>query len=232
MWVTPEHPSLSVIVDEHRGVDIVPMFLLPYKRFAKRVFERSVRRVCHQHANTMSVERCIEIELAITLDSLNSPSTILSTTPFEVAQRCHSTMVCPVHHVGGGPEQPVIHEETSRILLILIGNILGVSIVGSVEEQGISHQKRRRICCVFTGEEWHVALLDATELPPIEVHDFHAFSSMENKVEVMYTDHRCDEVCNHFLPLFPTTSVSHFQAGNLLTCKAVNAHVDAAATKC
>ena len=100
MRIAPEHPSLSVVVNKHRWVDIIPVLLLPYEWLAEWVFERSVRRICYEHANTMSVQRCIEIELTVALHCLNSPSTVLTTAPFEVAERCHSTMFSPVHHIG------------------------------------------------------------------------------------------------------------------------------------
>ena len=99
MRITPEHPSLSVVVDEHRWVDIIPVLLLPYEWLAEWVFERSVWRISYEHPDTMSMQRCIEIELTVALHRLDGPSTVLTTAPFEVTERCHSTMFCPVHHI-------------------------------------------------------------------------------------------------------------------------------------
>ena len=99
MRIAPEHPSLSVVVDEHRWIDIIPMLLLPYEGLAEWILERSIWRISHQHANTMSVQRGIEIELTVALHRLDGPSTVLTTAPFEVTERCHSTMLCPVHHI-------------------------------------------------------------------------------------------------------------------------------------
>ena len=109
--IAPVHVGLTVIVNEHRGIDVLPMLLLPNQRFAKGVFKRSVGRVSHQHTDTMSVQWCIEIVLTIAFDSLDSPGTVLTRTPGEILQRSNGTMFSPVNHIGGRPQQPVIHKE-------------------------------------------------------------------------------------------------------------------------
>src|SRR5574344_331593 len=99
MRVAPIHICLSVVINEYRWVNVIPMFLLPHKRLAKRVFERSVWRICHQYADAMSMQWRIKVELAITFHCLDSPTTILTTAPFEITERRHSTVLCPVDHI-------------------------------------------------------------------------------------------------------------------------------------
>ena len=77
----------------------------------------------------MPVEWGIEIVLPITLHGLNGPGSVLTTAPREILQRGHSTVLCPVYHIGSTPQQPVVHKETRRALLILVGNILWGGVV-------------------------------------------------------------------------------------------------------
>ena len=57
------------------------MFFLPYEGFTEGVFEGTVRRVGHQHANAVSVERGIEVVLAIALNGLDGPGSVLAAAP-------------------------------------------------------------------------------------------------------------------------------------------------------
>ena len=134
MWVTPVHISLPIIIDEDWGVDIIPMFLLPHKGFTQWITERTVRRISYQHTNTMTMQRSIEIILAVMLYRLNSPRTVITTAPFELLQRSYSTMLCPVHHISCRPQKPVIHEEASCVSLVLIGDILRWGIMRCKQE--------------------------------------------------------------------------------------------------
>ena len=43
--IAPVHIGLSVVIDKHGGVDVVPVFLLPYQRFAERILEGPVGRI-------------------------------------------------------------------------------------------------------------------------------------------------------------------------------------------
>jgi len=43
--IAPVHVSLSVVIDEHARVNVIPMLFLPYERLAERIRERSIRRV-------------------------------------------------------------------------------------------------------------------------------------------------------------------------------------------
>ena len=81
MGVAPVHIGLTVVVDEHRGVDVVPVLLLPYQRLAERVFERTVGRVGHEHADAVTVERGIEVVLTVALDGLDGPGAVLTAAP-------------------------------------------------------------------------------------------------------------------------------------------------------
>ena len=111
--VAPVHIRLSVVIGKHAGVDVIPVGLIPYYRFLQRIAERSVGRVGSEHTDAMTVQRCIEIILAIALNGLNRPCPVLTATPREVFQGSHSPVLCPVHHVGGRPQQPVIHKKAS-----------------------------------------------------------------------------------------------------------------------
>ena len=138
MWVSPVHISLTIIVGINRWIDIIPVTLIPNQRFAEWVFEWSVRRIGHQHTNAMTMQRGIQVILTVTLYGLDSPTTVLATAPGEVLQRSHCTMFGPVHHIGSAPQQPVVHKETCRTLLVHIGDILGRGIMRGIEEQGVA----------------------------------------------------------------------------------------------
>ena len=156
MRIAPIHISLPVAVRKDRGVDVVPMLLLPNKWFAKRVTEWAVGRIAHQHADAVPMQRRIEVVLAVALHRLNCPSTIVATAPRKVFQRRHCSMLRPVDHVGGGPQQPVVHEESRRAPLVGVGDVLGRSVVRGVKEQRVAHHEWRRVGCVFGLEERHV----------------------------------------------------------------------------
>ena len=142
MRVAPIHICLSVVINKHRGVDIIPVLRLPHQRLTKRILERTIRRVGYQNADAMTMKRCIEIVLAIALYGLDGPCTIVAGAPRELLQGSHSTMLGPVHHIGGRPQEPVVHKETSRVLLIGIRDILGRGIVRGKEEQRVAYHDR------------------------------------------------------------------------------------------
>ena len=100
MRVAPVHIGLTVIVGIDGGVNVVPVFLLPNERLTEGILERSVGRVGHEYADAMTVQRCIEVVLAIAFDGLDSPRSIFTRTPRELLQRSHSTMLGPVDHIG------------------------------------------------------------------------------------------------------------------------------------
>ena len=77
----------------------------------------------------MSVERGIEVVFPVALNRLDGPSAVLAASPLEVLQRCHRSMLRPVHHVGGGPQQPVVHEESGGVFLVQVGNVLRRRVV-------------------------------------------------------------------------------------------------------
>ena len=101
VWITPIHIRLSVIIGINRRINVIPVALIPYQRFSYRVLERSIGRIRLQHSDAMSVKWCIEIVFPVTLNSLYSPGSILPAPPGDILQRCHSTVLRPVNHVGG-----------------------------------------------------------------------------------------------------------------------------------
>ena len=98
--VAPIEISLTVDVDEHRWVDVVPMLFLPCKRFANRVFEWTLRAVAHEHSNAMTVDRAIHIPFAVAFNNTFCPCAVLLVIPLEILERSHSAMILPVNHVG------------------------------------------------------------------------------------------------------------------------------------
>ena len=132
----------------------------------------------------MAVEWGIEVVLAIALYGLDGPASVLTTAPGEVLQRGDGSVLRPVHHVGGGPQQPVVHEEASGTLLVQVGDILWRGIVRRVEEQGVAHNERRGVGRVLRLEEWHVHLFQTSHLPPVEVEEFGTLAPGEHEVEV------------------------------------------------
>ena len=101
MGVAPVHIGLAIVIDKDRGIDIVPVLLLPYEGLTKGILERTIRRVGHEHANAMTMKGSVEIVLAIALDGLDGPGTVVATAPLELLQRADSTMLGPVGHIGG-----------------------------------------------------------------------------------------------------------------------------------
>src|SRR5574344_1576626 len=53
--IAPIHISLSVVVNPHRRVDVIPVLLSPHERFAKRLLEWAKGRVGNEHTNTIAV---------------------------------------------------------------------------------------------------------------------------------------------------------------------------------
>ena len=154
--VAPVEVCLSVVVGVDRGVYVVPVLLLPHERLAQGVAERAVGRVAHEHADAVSVERGIEVVRAVALNGLDGPGPVVAAAPGEVLQRGHGPVLRPVHHVGGAPQQPVVHEESRRALLPGVGNVLGRGIVRGVEEERVAHDERRRVGGVLGLEERQV----------------------------------------------------------------------------
>ena len=117
--VAPVHIGLPVVVDEHRGVYVFPVFLLPYERLSQRVFERTVRRIGHEHAYAVAVQRAVHVELAAALDHMLRPSTVVTLAPSKVFERRHYAVVSPVNHVGRRVQQPVKHLEAVGVVLVV-----------------------------------------------------------------------------------------------------------------
>ena len=60
----------------------------------------------------------IELEFAIAFNGLDGPLASVATATGNILQLCYGTVLCPVYHVGGGPQQPVVHEEIGGVLLV------------------------------------------------------------------------------------------------------------------
>ena len=80
--ITPHEPSLSVVVNQHGRVDMVPRAVLK-QGLANGVAERSRRRVADSHTDGHSLRQPgmgtdVPVELTIALDTLRSPGTVVS----------------------------------------------------------------------------------------------------------------------------------------------------------
>ena len=172
--VAPVHVCLPVVVDEHAGIDVVPVSSLPYQRLAERVVERPVGRVGHKHAYAVAVYRAVHVELAVALHDARGPGPVVAVEPLEVLERRNRTVVLPVHHVGGSVEQPVLHHEAFGKVVVMRG----------IEEDSVVVHHRCGVGGVLGLYDRHVQVV--VELPPVEVEEF-LVASAEKDVEVMHT---------------------------------------------
>ena len=124
MWISPIQVSLSVGVGIDRRIDVEPVALVPYQRLTQWILERTIRGVGFQDGDTVPVEWGIEVVFPIALYRLDGPGSVLSTAPGDVLQRGYGTVLRPVYHISSAPQKPVVHEETSRTLLVEIRDIL------------------------------------------------------------------------------------------------------------
>ena len=104
-------------------------------------------------------------------------------------------------------------------------------VVRSIEEQRVAHHQRRGVSRIFRCKERHIALLNATELPPVEVADLHTRATTEDEVDVMNTCYRSADIDHFLLPFLPTASVRYFETCDGLTSEAVDAHFDGTASQ-
>ena len=132
MWIAPVHVCLPVVVDEHRRIDVIPVLPLPNERLPQGIAEGAVGGIADEHSYAVSVQRRIEIELSVALHGLYGPCPVLPAAPWEILQRGNGTVLRPVHHVRGGPKQPVVHEETRRASLIRVGYVFGRCVVRGI----------------------------------------------------------------------------------------------------
>ena len=189
----------------------------------------------------------IKIVLTITLYGLDSPSTVLTTAPWEILQRSHCTMFGPVHHISSAPQQPVVHKETCRTLLVHIGDILGRGIMRSIEEQSITYYQWRWVGSIFGLEQRHVHLLQSTHLPPVEVKQFWSLTTFEHQINVGCSrqvqtrngsgwcidigDGRVIQINGNGLPLLPATCTRHVQGAQTSATDTVEMNLNSATTQ-
>ena len=121
--VAPEEPRLPVKVDEDGGVDIIPAAVVE-ERLAQGILERPGGRVGHGHADSHAIGQLgvgadVPIELAIALDALRGPGTVVG--PAETGQTEQRPMVSPVHHVTAGIDTPFVHPEEVCMVFVMTG---------------------------------------------------------------------------------------------------------------
>ena len=91
--VTPENPSLPVVVNQNRRVDASPLFLgcetigHGQQRFAQRIFIRPFRTVGHSHPDTRMVGTDIPIKRPVPFHHLRSVCNARRPFEFICAQR-------------------------------------------------------------------------------------------------------------------------------------------------
>ena len=119
--VTPHQPCLTIIINHHRGVDMIPRAILE-EGLTKGILERTCRTVAHSHTDghtTREFAMCTDIPIVLTvaLYRLTGPRTVVS--PRETLQSQWRTMVGPVHHILGRINAPLLHPEEIGIILIM-----------------------------------------------------------------------------------------------------------------
>ena len=121
--VTPEEPCLTVVVNHHRGVDVVPRAIF-IERLADGITEGSGGCVAHSYtdghaAADLGVGTDIPIVLTIALYGLRGPGTVVGPREGGEAEGC--AVVGPVDHVGTAVDAPFIHPEEVGTVLIMAG---------------------------------------------------------------------------------------------------------------
>ena len=122
------------------------MLLLPYQCSSERIHERSVRRVCNQDADAVSMDRAVHVEFSVPFHNLLRPCTVIVPVPFEILERCNGSTVLPVHHVCSGVEEPVPHDEVFTVVVV----------VACVKVEGVADDDRCRVCRVLCLDDRHV----------------------------------------------------------------------------
>ena len=135
--VAPHEPGLSVVVNHHGGIDVVPRAVLE-ERFPQRVAEGPRGRVGHGHADghasgQLRVGADVPEELAVALDALRRPGAVVG--PGERFECQRRAVVAPVHHVGGGVDAPLLHPEEVGTVFVVTG----------VDVEAVAHHQRRRV---------------------------------------------------------------------------------------
>ena len=119
--ITPVEPSLTVVVNHHGRVDMIPAAVL-VEGLADGVTEGASGRISHSHTDGHAARETgmgtdVPVELAVALDALAGPGTVVS--PAETFQREGASVVGPVHHVGRTIHTPLLHPEEVGIVLIM-----------------------------------------------------------------------------------------------------------------
>jgi hypothetical protein len=71
----------------------------------------------------------IHIPLAVAVNYLLCPSTVIAFVPFEIFERGYGATILPVHHIGRSIEEPILHVKILSIILIVAGKKIDSVIV-------------------------------------------------------------------------------------------------------
>ena len=129
---------LTVVIYKHGGVNIIPVALI-YKRLADidkgtRGAVRHADSYCH--TAVLLVNGAVKIVLAVSLDSLRRPCSVLC--PLYILQREYNAVVCPVDHVLGRIAAPLKHGIEAVNKLILIVRCVHIQSVSDNHRSGVS----------------------------------------------------------------------------------------------
>lgn len=136
--VTPEKPGLSIVVDEHGGVDTYPRMGgsctigIGQQRTTDGIVEGAFRSVGHGHTNARTVGADVEIVFSVALDALPGIGGS-ATVPFEVAYAERGGVFRPMGEVGGGEDFPVLQ--------LVVGLSAGLVVAG-VKPKGVAFDHR------------------------------------------------------------------------------------------
>ena len=131
LGIAPHEPSLSVVVDHHGGVDMVPRAILE-EGLAQGIPEGTSGRIADRYADGHTLRyramgADIPIELAVALDGLTGPGTVIG--PREALEGQGRAMILPVDHIRCGIDAPLLHPEEIGIILVVAGIDIHATIV-------------------------------------------------------------------------------------------------------
>ena len=147
--IAPEEPGLPVVLNEYRGVNVIPAAVVE-ERFAEGIAERPCGRVGHGHADGHAVGQLgvgtdVPIELAVALNALGCPGTVVG--PAEAVETEQRAVVGPVHHVAAGIGTPFVHPE--EIGIVLVVSRIDVNLVAMHHRGGVAGKPclHHRVLC-------------------------------------------------------------------------------------
>ena len=119
-------------------------------------------------------------------------------------------MIGPVHHVGGGVKQPVVHEEACRLALPCILDFVGVRVVADIQVHRVANNQWGRVGGIVGLQHRKVHFLTLVQLPVVEVKELWPLASVEREVQVVDTRYDARQEGFENSPFFPTACAADF----------------------